>query len=37
MLANIDRHVVEEAFNIPQYKSMIVVMMDQVAKFFQGS
>ncbi len=35
--ANIDRQVVEGAFNIPQYKSMTVIMMDQMAKLFQDN
>ena len=37
MLANIGGQVVEEAFNIPQYKGMTMVMMDQVAKLFQDN
>lgn len=35
VLANINRQVVEKVFNIPQHKGMIVVLMDQAAKFFQ--
>ena len=35
VLANIGGQVVEEAFNVPQYKGMTVIIMDQVAKLFQ--
>ena len=37
MLGNIGGQVVEETFNIPQYKGMTVVMMDQAAKLFQDN
>ena len=37
VLANIGGKVIEEAFNIPRYKSMTVVMMDQAAKSFQDN
>ena len=37
VLANIDGQVVKETFNIPQYKGMTVVMMDQAAKLFQDN
>ena len=37
VLANIGGQAIEEAFNIPQYKSMTVVMMDQAAKSFQDN
>ena len=37
VLANIGEQAIKEAFNIPQYKSMTVVMMDQEAKSFQDN
>ena len=37
VLANMSRQVVEEVFNIPQHKGMIVLMMDQTTKFFQDN
>lgn len=37
VLANIGGQVVEEVFNIPQQKGMIVMLMDQAARFFQDS
>ena len=37
VLANIGEQAIEEAFNIPQYKSIVVVMMDQAAKSFQDN
>ena len=37
VLTNIGEQAIEETFNIPQYKSMTVVMMDQAAKSFQDN
>lgn len=37
VLAKIDGQVAEEALDIPQYKGMTVVMMDQAAKSFQDN
>ena len=37
VLANIGEQAIEETFNIPQYKGMTVVMMDQATKSFQDN
>ena len=37
VLANINRQVVEEVFQIPQHKGMTMMIIDQATKFYQDN